>query len=56
MLSWFVSPVVAGLISGYFFCTICVLTLDAGSGKKCLERNDCRLLILTLIAGTTALF
>ena len=56
MLSWFVSPIVAGLISGYFFCTICLLTLDAGLGKNFCKRNDCRLLILTLIAGTTALF
>lgn len=30
VLSWFISPCVAALISCYFFMTICLLTLDPG--------------------------
>ena len=56
VLSWFVSPIVAGIISCYFFTTICILTLDPGTGKKCLERPNCRLITLTLIAGSTSCF
>ncbi len=54
--SWFVSPVLAGMISCYFFMTFCLLTLDPGTGTKCLETANCRLTTLTIIAGATAMF
>lgn len=33
VLSWFVSPVVAGIISGLLFIILCILTLDPNSFK-----------------------
>jgi phosphate/sulfate permease len=56
VLSWFVSPVVAGIISGLLFIILCILTLDPNSFKARCGGPNCRLLTLSIVAGATNMF